>query len=451
MEKDLTHGSTLKLIISFCIPLIGGAIFQQLYNNVDSIIVGRFVGVDALAAVGSTGSLNFLIIGFALGLTAGCGIPIAQAFGARNEKLMLQNIANAIYVCLVFSIILTIGTYFLTDDFLHMMNTPSNIYQDAYDYIFVVFMGITCTIAYNILASILRALGDSKTPLVFLGFSSVINIILDFILIVNFKMGVSGAAYATVIAQGLSALFCLIYMKKKYPILTFNEETLQVNAKIIKKQLNIAVPMALQYSITAVGTVILQTAVNGLGSNKVAAITAAQKIQMFFTQPMDMIGSTMATFCGQNLGARKAKRIYVGLKQALGLTLGYSLIALGINVFFGKYLLLLFVSGKEVAIIRSAIQFLTTNGIFYFTLSILFLTRNALQGLGYSALTMLAGLAELIGRTIIAVFLVGIFGFNAICYANPLACICADLILIPTILIKIKGLKNDTTLDQIHL
>lgn len=451
MEKDLTHGNTLKLIISFCIPLIGGAIFQQLYNNVDSIIVGRFVGVDALAAVGSTGSLNFLIIGFALGLTAGCGIPIAQAFGARREKLMLQNISNAVYLCILFSIILTIGTFLFTDDLLRLMNTPANIFKDAYDYIIIVFIGVTCTIAYNILASILRALGDSKTPLIFLGFSSIINIILDYVFIVNIKMGVSGAAYATVIAQGLSALFCLLFMFKKYPSLRFNNETLQVNSSVVKKQLSIAVPMALQYSITAVGTVILQSAVNGLGSDKVAAITAAQKIQMFFTQPMDMIGATMATYCGQNLGAKKAKRILVGIKQALALEFGYSILALVVNIFLGKYILLLFVSGTETKIISDAVQFLTINGIFYFTLGLVFLTRNALQGLGYSALTMFAGIAELVARTAVALLLVDMFAYNAICFANPIAWIAADIILIPTLIIKLKKIKNNPEYDQINL
>ena len=420
MEKDLTHGNTLKLIISFCIPLIGGAIFQQLYNVVDTMIVGRFVGVDALAAVGSTGSLNFLIIGFVLGLAAGFGIPIAQAFGAREEKRMLQTIMNAFYLCIFFSIVLTVLTHFTTETLLQWMQTPANIFKQSYDYISIIFYGLTCTIAYNFLASVSRALGDSKTPLIFLIISSLLNVVLDLSMIINFHMGVRGAALATVIAQGISAVLCFIYMAKKYPNLRFDHHARSISFPIIKKLINIAVPMALQYSITAVGAVILQSAVNTLGSAKVAAIAAAQKLSMFFTQPMDMMGSTMATFSGQNLGAGKIERI-----------------------FKGKYLSLLFVAGNETSVINDAQQFLICNSIFYFVLGILFVSRNTIQGLGKSALTMLAGGAELVARAFVAFALVGKFGYNAICFANPIAWFAAIIILIPTLVILMNKLKKE--------
>lgn len=447
MTKDLTVGSTKRLLISFCLPLIGGAIFQQLYNNVDSIIVGQFVGVNALAAVGSTGSLNFLILGFALGLTAGCGIPIAQAFGAKNNKLLLKNISNALYIALFFSLLLTLGTYLYTDDLLRIMNTPSNIYKDAYDYIIIIFLGVGATIAYNILASILRALGDSKSPLIFLATSSIMNIILDVVFIVNFKMEVKGAAYATVISQAFSAILCLIYMKYRYKFLVFEKETLSLNFKVINHQLSVSVPMALQYFITAVGAVILQTAVNSLGSNKVAAITAAQKIQLFLTQPMDMMGATMATFSGQNLGAKNLGRIKKGLKEATIMTIIYSFVAYFINLIFGKYLLLLFINSSQTSIINDAVHFLNINGIFYFTLGILFICRNTIQGLGYSLVTMLAGVGELFARAGVAILLVGKFGFNAICFANPLAWIVADIVLIPTIYYVLKLISKQIKLE----
>ena len=422
MEKDLTHGNTLKLIISFCIPLIGGAIFQQLYNVVDTMIVGRFVGVDALAAVGSTGSLNFLIIGFVLGLAAGFGIPIAQAFGAREEKRMLQTIMNAFYLCIFFSIVLTVLTHFTTETLLTWMQTPTNIFKQSYDYISIIFYGLTCTIAYNFLASVSRALGDSKTPLIFLIISSVLNVVLDLSMIINFHMGVRGAALATVIAQGISAV---------------------ISFPIIKKLINIAVPMALQYSITAVGAVILQSAVNTLGSAKVAAIAAAQKLSMFFTQPMDMMGSTMATFSGQNLGAGKIERIFKGIKESMLLVIGYGIVACIFMIFFGKYLSLLFVAGNETGVINDAQQFLICNSIFYFVLGILFVSRNTIQGLGKSALTMLAGGAELVARAFVAFALVGKFGYNAICFANPIAWFAAIIILIPTLVILMKKLKKE--------
>lgn len=444
MEKDLTKGNTLKLIITFCIPLIGGAIFQQLYNLVDTIIVGRFVSVDALAAVGSTGSLNFLVIGFTLGLTAGFSIPVAQAFGAKNDKLMLNTIMNAAYLSVIFAIGLTLLTHFMTGTLLVWMQTPSNIIKEAYHYISIIFYGMTCTLAYNLLAGISRALGDSKTPLLFLIISSVLNVILDLVMIINFQMGVQGAALATVISQGISAILCFFYMKKKYPILRFDHETKKVNRQIITKLLKIAVPMALQYSITAVGTVIIQAAVNTLGSAKVAAITAGQRIQMLFTQPMDMMGATMATFCGQNLGAKKIDRIYKGIKESLLLVVGYGIASFLFMFFFGKYMALLFVDASEVAIIQDTQTFLIYNSIFYFVLGILFVTRNTIQGLGKSALTMLAGAAELIARIFVAFVLVKDFKYTAIILANPIAWFAAIIILIPTLLHLLRQLKKDT-------
>lgn len=452
MEKDLTNGNTLKLIITFCLPLIGGAIFQQLYNVVDTMIVGRFVGVNALAAVGSTGSLNFLVIGFALGLTAGFGIPIAQAFGAKNNQLVLNTIINAAYLCVLFAIVMTLLMHLCTYSLLKIMQTPSDIMADSFRYIIIIFYGLTCTLAYNMLASILRALGDSKTPLIFLIISSVLNVGLDLFMIINLKMGVQGAALATIISQGISAILCLFYMYYKYPSLRFDNDARKFNLSVALNLLKIAVPMALQYSITAVGTVILQTAVNSLGSAKVAAIAAGQKLQMFFTQPMDMMGQTMATFCGQNLGAKKYNRIYKGIKESLVMVVMYGLLTLVFMYFFGKYLALLFVDSSEITIISDTQKFLVINSIFYFVLGILFVTRNIIQGLGKSAITMLAGAAELIARSVVALILVHSYGFNAILSANPTAWLAADIILIPTLIIIIKGMKKEEkTNDELSI
>jgi Na+-driven multidrug efflux pump len=292
------------------------------------------------------------------------------------------------------------------------------------------------------LASISRALGDSKTPVIFLIISSVLNVGLDLFMIINLKLGVQGAALATVISQGISAILCFLYMRHKYPDLRFNKEDRKPNINVILKLLKIAVPMALQYSITAVGTVILQTAVNSLGSEKVAAIAAGQKIQMFFTQPMDMMGQTMATFCGQNLGAKKYKRIFKGIKESLIMVVAYGFIALIFMYFCGKYLALLFVDSSEVAIIADTQSFLVINSIFYFVLGILFVTRNVIQGLGRSALTMLAGGAELVARSFVALVLVNYYGFSAILSANPAAWVAAIIILIPTLIIILKDMKK---------
>lgn len=444
MEKDLTQGNTLKLIIQFCIPLIGGALFQQFYNIVDTMIVGQFVGVDALAAVGATGSLNFLVIGFAQGLASGFGIPISQAFGAKKQHLMLNTITNAVYLSLAFALGLMILMHFTTYNILTIMQTPSNIIQDSYNYIIIIFYGLICTLAYNILASISRALGDSQTPLKFLILSSVLNIFLDLFMIFNLHMGVRGAAIATIFSQGVSAILCFIYMWHKYPNLRFNKSTRRIRIPIVLNLLKIALPMALQYSITAVGTVILQTAVNSLGSAKVAAIAAGQKLQMFFTQPMDMLGATMATFCGQNLGAKKYDRIYKGIKESMIMVVIYAVLAFVFMYFFGKYLALLFVDSSETAIIADTQSFLVINSTFYFVLGILFVSRNTIQGLGKSALTMFAGAAELIARSVIALIFVNYWGFNAILSANPIAWFAADVILIPTLLIMIRNLKKES-------
>ena len=330
-----------------------------------------------------------------------------------------------------------------TETLLQWMQTPANIFKQSYDYISIIFYGLTCTIAYNFLASVSRALGDSKTPLIFLIISSVLNVVLDLSMIINFHMGVRGAALATVIAQGISAVLCFIYMAKKYPNLRFDHHARSISFPIIKKLINIAVPMALQYSITAVGAVILQSAVNTLGSAKVAAIAAAQKLSMFFTQPMDMMGSTMATFSGQNLGAGKIERIFKGIKESMLLVIGYGIVACIFMIFFGKYLSLLFVAGNETSVINDAQQFLICNSIFYFVLGILFVSRNTIQGLGKSALTMLAGGAELVARAFVAFALVGKFGYNAICFANPIAWFAAIIILIPTLVILMNKLKKE--------
>lgn len=447
MVKDMTRGNPIKLILSFCLPLVAGNIFQQLYNMVDSIIVGKFVGVNALAAVGATGSINFLVLGFALGLCSGFGIPVAQSFGAQDYSMMRKHVANALYLCLFATIFLTTVTLFTTPSLLRLMQTPSDIYQDSYTYISIMFMGIIATIYYNMLSSILRALGDSKTPLLFLAVASIINVILDYTFVVYFKMGVAGVAWATLIAQAISAVLCAFFMAKHFPILKFSKEELKLDGHCCKELLAIGLPMALQFSITAVGSVMIQTAINGLGSAKVAAVTAANKIQMMFTQPLDTLGTTMATYCGQNLGAKKIDRIKDGLKKSFLLSFGYCLLACLIMWTLSTKIALLFIDANEVAILSDVQFYLRINSVFYFVLGILFITRNSLQGLGYSALTMLAGLAELIGRGVVAFLFVGSFGYAAICVANPFAWFLADMILITTFVVKLKELNKIVQVD----
>lgn len=310
MTKEMTTGKPYKLILSFALPMIFGNVFQQLYNMVDTIIVGKYVGVDALAAVGSTGAINFLVIGFALGICSGFSIPVAQSFGAGNHSQMRKYVANSIYLSIIASIILTVSTMLLTGPILRITNTPEEIYDDAYRYIIVIFAGISATIFYNMLSGILRALGDSKTPLVFLGISSVLNIILDLTFIIVFKWGVFGASFATVISQGISALLCLFYTIKNYDILRFDSFELKPDLEKMKKLVVIGVPMALQFSITAIGSIILQSAVNTLGKTAVASMTAAIKIQTVAMGPMESMGITMATYCRTKQRSQKVFENY---------------------------------------------------------------------------------------------------------------------------------------------
>lgn len=442
MKKDMTVGQPWRLILAFCIPLVIGNIFQQFYNMVDSIIVGKYVGKTALAAVGSTSSLNFMIIGFGIGICSGFGIPIAQSFGGKKLNEMKKYIMNSFYLCAVITVIMTIFTVLALPTVLTLMQTPQNIYDQAYGYIVVIFMGLFATMIYNMLSSLLRAIGDSKTPLYFLVLSSIMNVILDLLFITQFDMGAVGAAYATVIAQFISGMACYVYTKHKTDILTFTKEEKQWDKKYCQTLLRMGLPMALQFSITAIGSVIIQSAVNTLGSDVVAAVTAAMKISIMLTQPLETLGLTMATYGGQNLGAHQIQRIFDGLKVSLLMGAIYCVIAFVFVYLTSDYLALLFINANEKVIIGDIKQYLFFNSICYYILSVLFILRNLLQGLGYSFFAMFGGVAEMIARCIIAFCFVKMFQFNAICFANPLAWVFADIVFIVGWYLKRKELKQ---------
>lgn len=441
MKKDMTIGSPLKLIIAFGIPLVIGNIFQQFYSMVDTIIVGKYVGKTALAAVGSTGSLNFMIIGFGIGICSGFGIPIAQSFGGKKIKDMKKYIINAFYLCIAITAIMTIVTVIALLSVLELMQTPGDIYQEAYNYIVVIFIGLFATMLYNILSSILRAIGDSRTPLYFLILSSIINVVLDLVFITQFNMGAVGTAYATVISQFVSGAACFVYMKKKTDVLSFEHDDKKFSKEHSIRLLEMGVPMALQFSITAIGSVVIQSAVNTLGSDVVAAVTAAIKISIMLTQPLETLGLTMATYGGQNLGANQIDRIFAGLKVSYIIGAVYCIVIFVFVYFTSDYLSLLFINANETTIMAEIKQYLLVNSIMYYFLCILFILRNLLQGLGYSFLAMFGGVAEMIARCIVAFFFVASFGFNAICFANPLAWIFADVVFVGGWLYKRKELK----------
>lgn len=429
--KDMTVGSPMKLILGFSVPLLFGFLFQQFYSMVDTIIVGQFLGVKALAGVGATGSVNFMIIGFCMGVCNGFAIPVAHKFGAKDYSGMRQFVANSAWLSAVFAVIMTAVVTVLCRKILTCMNTPEDIFENAYIYILIIFFGIPATYLYNILSGIIRAMGDSKTPLVFLLISSVLNIGLDLLCIVTFRMGVAGAAVATVVSQLISGLLCLLYMMKKFEVLHITKEEWKINPDHMKVLCSMGVPMGLQYSITAIGSVILQTAVNSLGSVAVASVTAASKVSMFFCCPYDSMGSTMATYGGQNVGAKKLDRLGKGLFSCSILGIVYSLIAFSVLFLFGDKFAQLFVSAQETEIIANARLMLIVNSAFYIPLALVNIVRFMIQGMGFSTFAILAGVFEMAARTLAGLVLVPNFGFTGACFANPLAWIFADIFLSP--------------------
>lgn len=429
-QNDMTVGNPMKIIFGFTLPIFIGNVFQQFYNMADAVIVGKFVGNKALAAVGSTGTIMFLIYGFVVGMTAGFTVLTAQKFGAGDMKGMRKTVAGAGILSFVVGVLLTILFMVFMKPLLILMNTPSDIFADAYSYIMIVSGGILAQMLYNLLSSILRALGNSKLPLVFLIISALLNIVLDLVFIVGFGMGARGAAVATVIAQGVSGILCLFYIIAKIPILHLKREDLDVGSTIYKNQLRIGVPMALQYSITAIGTMMVQSSLNILGSTLVAAYTAAGKIEQVVTQAYVAMGTTMATYAAQNMGAGSVKRIREGFKACTVIGVVYSFVAAGFIMTVGKYMTYLFVSEDVDIIMNSVDIYLKCIGIFFIPLAVVNIYRNGIQGLGYGLLPMMAGVAELIGRGVVAVIAGAKRSYPGVCLAGPAAWVLAGGLLI---------------------
>lgn len=431
MTKNLTEGNPLKLIVGFAVPVLFGLLFQQLYNMVDTMIVGKILGPEALAAVGSTGSIMFLIVGFCMGICSGFAIPMSQAFGAGDENALKKYIANTLWLCLIFGLILTVSTGLLCKQILIWMDTPEEILEDAYRYIVVIFWGIPAMILYNMLSGMIRAVGDSKTPVCFLALSSALNIVLDVILITVFQMGVAGASVATIIAQGVSGVLCLLYIRKKFPILQPAGRQWRWDGPYAGRLCGMGIPMGLQYSITAIGSVILQTAVNGLGTMYVATVTAGSKIALMFACPFDALGTTIATYAGQNIGAGKPGRIRQGVTACVLLGFGFTVAVIAIFYFLGGPLTLLFVDAENEEIIVNSRIYLIWNAVFYFALTGVNVFRFCIQGMGHSQIAIIAGVFEMFARAIMGAVFVPVFGFMAAVLSGPAAWIAADLFLIP--------------------
>lgn len=421
MAKDMTSGKSIKLIWNFTIPLLIGNLFQQLYNMADTFIVGRTIGVHALASVGSTGSIIFLILGFANGLTAGLAIPLAQRYGAKDYLGVKRSFYVSILISAVVAILLTILSMVFCRQILEVMQTPAEIIDGAYDYLMVIFAGIFSSMAFNLLSNIFRSIGDAKTPLYFLVIACIMNIILDVVFIAGFGMGVEGAGYATVLSQIFSALACILYIWKKIPILRLNSKDFVAKSLDVKEHVRISFPMAFQSSIIAIGAIIIQITLNQLGATAVAAYTAAQKIDQVAILPMMSFGVTMATFVAQNYGAKKYDRIWRGVRDCIKLSLTFAIsVGIILNLFSPIFIRAFVGVGHEEVVELGAIYFIT-NGTMYSLLSLLFIYRYTLQGVGKTFTPTIAGIMELCMRAFAAVVLSNLYGYTGATMANPLA------------------------------
>ncbi len=439
----MTVGNPIKQVAIFAIPILLGNWFQNLYNIIDSIIVGRYLGVDALASVGMTGSIAFLVIGWIVGLTNGFGILISQAVGAREEKRLRHLVAMSAYICVAFAIAMTVGLIFANEWILELMNTPDTIFENTKKYIGIIYAGIPISILYNMLASISRGLGDSRTPLYFLIISSVLNVILDFAFIVWIPFGVAGAAYATVLSQTVSAVLCFIYIYRKYPQIRFTREDAKYNNGTIMRLMIMGIPMALQFSITAVGTMIVQGALNKLGAVYIAAFTSSTKIQNILIQIPIAIGAALANFTGQNYGANRLDRVKKGVSASLILVTVYSILSMAFAYFVAPNTVTIFADDPSGELVAISSQYFHIALWFYVPLGIIFVFRNTLQGLGNGIVPMIGGICELLARGLTVFLLFDSLKFVGVCLAEPFAWISALIPLIPYYIYYMRKVERE--------
>lgn len=438
MTKSMTEGKALPLILRFAVPLLIGNLLQQTYNIIDAAIVGRILGADALAGVGASSSVQFLVLGFCIGVCCGFGIPIAKSFGAKDYDKMRSDIFHGMVLSGIFAVVLTVLCALLCPQILHLLSTPEDIYKNAYQYLFIIFLGIPFNLLYNLMAGIFRSVGDSRTPFMFLAFSTVLNIGMDLFFIMVLGLGCAGAAAATVMAQAVSGVLCYIYMRKKMPVLRLKRQDCRLDGGTVKLMLAMGLPMGLQYSITAIGSMVMQSANNGLGSVYVSGFTAGMRIKQFAMCPFDALATGVSVFCSQNLGAGKIERIKTGIKQGTAIGIFYGAFAGIVLIFFGRTLSLLFISGENVAILDASAKYLRCMGYFYWSLGILNVCRMCTQGLGFSGRVVAAGGLEMVARCVVSLCFVPLFGFTAICFADQTAWLSACAYIVPTCLHCIK-------------
>ena len=429
MQTDMTVGKPMKMLLNFTIPVFLGNVFQQLYSMADAVIVGKFVGTKGLAAVGATGTITFLIIGFLMGVTTGVTVLTSQKFGAGRMDEMRKTVGNAAILSAVIAVVMTAVSMLGMHRLLVFMHTPEDIFDGAYGYIMIICAGIFTQVLYNLVSSILRALGNSKTPLYFLILAAGLNIVLDLVFIIFFHWGAPGAAWATVISQGVAGVLCLIYMWTAVPELKMKKEDWYFRCNLAAKQIGVGIPMGLQYSITAIGTMMVQSALNMLGSYAVAAFTAGSKIEQIFTQAYVAQGTASATYNAQNIGAGKLERVREGFRASHFIGIVYSVVVGSFLFFAGKYFAYLFISDNIKEVLPMVAIYVKCVALFFIPLYFVNVLRNGIQGMGYGLLPMMAGVAELAGRGITATIAAGKSSYIGTCLASPVAWIFASVLL----------------------
>lgn len=450
MTKDMTAGRPFQLILRFALPLLIGNLLQQTYNMIDAAIVGRFLGAQALASVGASSSVQFLVLGFCMGTCNGFGVPVARDFGAGEYEKMRNCIFHALILTAAAAVVLTTICALLCPQILHLLSTPEDIYSNAYNYLLVIFLGIPFTLLYNLLSGILRAVGDSRTPFMFLAFSATLNVFLDLLCIIVLKWGCAGAAIATVTAQAISGICCLVFIIKRVALLKIKRSDCRVTKKQLTEMLVMGVPMGLQYSITAIGSMVMQSANNGLGSIYVSGFTSGMRIKQFMMCPFDAIATAVSVFCGQNLGACKMKRIRQGLWEGIGIGMFYGLCAGLIMIFGGRTLSMLFVSRDARMVLDASAKYLRCMGYFFWCLGILNVCRMCTQGLGFATRAVFSGVTEMFARIFVSFVFVGHYGYTAICFADQTAWVSACLYIVPVCLLSVKTIEKRMTMAGIR-
>lgn len=445
----MTEGSPTRDLITFSLPLILGYILQQMYQVIDAAIVGRWIGVGALAAVGASTSVMFIVMGFCNGSCAGFAIPVAQSFGAKDYCKMRHYVANALRIAVVMAAVITLTSCMMCDRILGWLNTPTAIWHDAWIFLFLQFLAIPFTIGYNLLSGFIRALGNSRQPFLFLIISALVNIVLDVLFILGLGLGVAGAGLATLLAQVFAVALCWHYIHRKMSVLLpQTPEERRYDNKRVSILLNNGVPMGLQFSITGIGIMMLQSANNALGTVYVASFTAAMRIKYLFTCVFDNVGVAMATYCGQNIGAKQLLRVKKGVRSALLLTLIFAVASFVVVQMLAEPMMSLFVKQDEQAVISHAALFMRVSAYFYPFLGLLCVLRYSIQGLGHSNLSMLSGVMEMMARCAVSVWLVPAFHFLGVCFADPMAWCMADCFLVPAFLWLYRRMKRQWDSNQ---